>query len=329
MPSRSDKRNTQQGYIQAFALVLILLLSASGLAFLNKSLTERKTSANFRNGLLAQYLAEAGIQYARAWLIANGTPTASSSLPPLQLAPNSVCHIRFRHGSFQTHKVSSLASVGSSQKRMSAVICRTDAYDCALCAEICVFPGAHIQGTIRSYETANAQHDGLLPQIVFNTVNRSPLPDHPQYRLDGGDYFHKGDLTLCDGSITGSGTLLIDGSLYCEKTASIDGNIVIMTTKSIVIRHRGDKVSSNRALLIANDNIEIHCSGDSSSDVFQFMGALIAGNTVSIDGNVYINYDGSMVENFRNNGKLPIVSAEQSVLNNWTDRKQDETKGAT
>lgn len=54
----------EQGAVTLFGMIMIMLLSAMGATLLTLSKTNLEIAVNHRDGIAAQYLAEAGVQYA-------------------------------------------------------------------------------------------------------------------------------------------------------------------------------------------------------------------------------------------------------------------------
>ena len=54
----------EQGAVTLFGIIMIMLLSAMGATLLALSKTDIEIASNHRDGIAAQYLAEAGVQYA-------------------------------------------------------------------------------------------------------------------------------------------------------------------------------------------------------------------------------------------------------------------------
>ncbi len=71
--SMKKKLGSQRGSVAILSLILILLLGSLGSFLLMSSTTELKIATNERDGITAQYLAEAGIQWTIVKLKTNPT----------------------------------------------------------------------------------------------------------------------------------------------------------------------------------------------------------------------------------------------------------------
>lgn len=123
--------NAQQGSAGISALLFMLLLGILGSAFVAMSSTELLTAVNFRDGVAAQYLAEAGVQDALVKLktnnngIADNTKTTSVSLPTFTKNQNSPtegsCKVTIT-GNGDQRTITSISTVNKAKRQLVVTV---------------------------------------------------------------------------------------------------------------------------------------------------------------------------------------------------------------
>ncbi|KYZ77075.1 hypothetical protein AXX12_02765 [Anaerosporomusa subterranea] len=326
---RFFKINKQAGSAGILALVILALLGVVGAGMVRRTSTEVDMSANYRNGVAAQYLAESGAREAiakltqdAAFVAATRDKTANWTSPVIGSDATSGTYRVTVVGSGNNWTISSTGTVGLANRMVyftislassiysSAVFCGPDfiaEQNTHITGSIGTNGNATfgqnsvVSGVVSAHGTVTTQQNSSVPKtegvplvdIPIFTIpwdnNSSTLPA-PSWPLSGGNYFVNGSLVL------GQNT-----------TYSGNGASTIFVKDSIVI---GQNVTlSGNIKLIALKDITIEQNMDISGGV-----ALLAGRDIKVGQNFGKQSDST----------IPVLLAAQGTI----DVEQNFGKGS-
>ncbi|MPM29712.1 hypothetical protein SDC9_76252 [bioreactor metagenome] len=303
--------NTQQGSAGIYALLCMILLTIIGGAFITMTSTEVLTAANYRDGVAAQYLAEAGVQDAIVKLktndngIVDSTKTQLKKFPTVIKNDNSATQGMYSVTIIGNGNLRTITSTGTvnSAKRQLIVTVQLGSQD----ESDSVFKYAAFSGnkmTINSGATINGDVGTWHPDITQNggTINGNidlkvrqdkKFKDFPSFKsndYDGGVplgpnlerknyslsgvYYVNGNLNMNGATLTA--TPGSSATIFVNSGTSLGGNIIGDIT---IVANGGINVNSGGRF----DNVKIYANGDMTID------SSITNALVMSTGSIYVN----------------------------------------
>ncbi|WP_371371395.1 hypothetical protein [Sporomusa aerivorans] len=311
--------NQEQGSAGILALINMAVLLVLGGTFITLSVTELDISREYRNGIAAQYLAEAGVQWAIVKLKAkHDYVTASGGSFKSQLknagTPTAGIFAVEITGLWNTYKIKSSGIVGDSEKtaaRRLAVLAVTPlgvyAFPAYSDSSVNINDGSRVlQGLACSRGPVTAKNEsvqgGVRPnQKNFNFPNStyidySASPSLPNLISSGeavsglaGIYYVNGDFTVGGSLVTAANslaTIYANGKVIINRDAHITGKLRIISAKEIEVNG-----NINSAILIAcgtGNSLITHSA--------KIYGSIISRGNLIIDGSV--TYDQEVIKAF-------------------------------
>ncbi|MGI6091436.1 MAG: hypothetical protein GX348_04625 [Veillonellaceae bacterium] len=349
----STKLNTQQGSVSILALLAMMLLLALGGTMLSVSSAEVRTAASFRDGVAAQYAAEAGAKKALLALSTNnGTlPETIHNQPLGPGIPGTYTVTVEKQGINRV--ITATGTVGNASRQVIMEIAPETVYDFAAYSDKDMTLGLNIiNGSVGSNQDINftaltrvngdaIAHGRVRLHTGFNDIRGRimdsksesappylPLPtfireDYKNGERLPGSWFSSikldNKIYYHDDNISfGASTISGPGIIYATGNitigfATIKNNVILISEKDIIVPALA---SINNTALVARENIEIWIS--------DFNGSAVAGGTIFAPVNFMAHPPAKSNYNVTKNPyipKPPLWVPERVKVGYWNNLK--------
>ena len=316
----------ERGSVAIMAIIVMTLLLVLGGAYITLSSTEVDISTDYRNGVAAQYLAEAGVQEAIVKLktetdfvtkTGNTTGITTTSATQNEGTPTAGSYKVTVTGSGTTRTITSTGTVGSGRtaaKRQiilnvmppSSGASGIYSYPVYSATSVIINGGARVElgsaGSSGSVGNNGYVEGGIQPNKSysfpdFSGINYSSSPQLPQ-NINGGEkltnlsgiYYVNSAFNISGDLISATNstvTIYVKGNVNVNGGAHINGNFRIIANGDIDVN--GD---INKGILIANGTYnDSHVNGGA-----HIYGSVITKGKLLINGTV--TYDEGLIEAF-------------------------------
>lgn len=307
--------NQEQGSASILAVIVMTLLLVLGGAFILLSSTEADISRDYRNGVAAQYLAEAGVQWAIVKLktepsfvnsTGNNTGITTTSAVQNEGTTTAGTYTVKVAGTGTTRTITSTGAVGNglTAAKRQVILNVTPAgvygYPVYSATEVTVNGGGKVYlGGVGSQGTvSNAGYIEGMPNpyqsYVFPTFKESDysssttLPgninDKESRTNLSGTYYVDSDFNV-SGELSAAGnspvTIFVKGKVQINGNGRISGNFKIIATGDVDVNGY-----VNKAIFIAGGTAESHVNGGGT-----MYGSMIAKGKIIINGTVSYSED--------------------------------------
>lgn len=326
----------QKGSAGVSALLFMLLLSVIGGAFVAITSTEVLTAANFRDGVAAQYLAEAGIQHALVKLKKDedgfvsktntttvGTVNTISSEIKNSASATAGSYKVTVTGSGTTRTITSIATVNKAKRQLIVTVKLGDTglipanlskYAIFSDQGIDVNGQGYIQGPAGARGDIDLKGKGWIdPNDRFTNVLDASVPifsgiDYTKNPLNinayslSGTYFVNGDLNLNTTLTTPQGQktiIYVNGDVHITGQGDLNGKFLIIATGII---HLDSNKGSIQGIFISTSASESHINNG------ELNGSIFAHGPLAVGGTIIYNAD--LINSFiqGSSGGLSITS---------------------
>lgn len=316
----------EQGSASIVAIIVMTLLIALGGAFITLSSTEVEISKDYRNGVAAQYLAEAGVHWAIVKLktdavfvtsTGNATGVTVTSATKNTGTPTAGNYIVKVAGSGTTRTITSTGIVGTGRtaaKRQSILNVTPPitgasgiySFPVYSATAVTIDSGGRVEcgsagsnGSIQNngYVQGGTKPNERYPFPDFSNINCGSLPQLPQSidqnesctNLAGSYYVNSSfDINGVLASATNAAvTIYVNGNVYIKADARINGNFMIIANGDIELNG-----NVNKGILIANGSYNAsHVNGGA-----HLHGSVITKGPLLV--NSIVTYDSEIIEAF-------------------------------
>lgn len=327
----------EKGSVGMLSIVTMVLLGVVGTAYILLSSSEFSSAASYRNGVAAQFLAEAGARRAiveldkdNSWMgvsnerLGNGITEGSYKVEVTSTGPNCTIASTGMVGNATRKMVLRLTLFSSvfsyplfSHSNMN--IGNSDVYGSVRSnGTINLNNGAHItkdviaQGDVTGKQNATVggqilAHQTALPVPVYNKADFSSatvissVDNHETLTLAEDRYYSNGEFKI-NGNLVGNATIYVAGNVLIENGAEISGSIRMIAEGDINSK-QGAKVDSGIFFSKQNINFEENSI---------FTGSAAASGTINISNNATITWNKDVVTYFGlGDSSAPLI------INSW------------
>lgn len=291
-----ERNYGHKGSAGIMALIVLPLLMALGTALVILTSSESNISANFRDGIAAQYLAEAGVQHAIVKLKTDTSFVTATQVSTIAAA-NTLNSSAAKNsgatagtytvtvtGSGNVRKIISIGTVNKAKRQVVVNITlpsgnSNEIYNYAIYSgsTFTINSGATVNGSVGTQPGSFINNGGTITkQVVVNKTETLPtIPvsfESSQYRgwstalsctpnsgnnAVSGNYFVNGDLNLNSGvNLVGPSGNSDPAVIYVKGGTNIGGNI---TGNITIIANGGVNINSG---ITVNGNVKIYANGD-------------------------------------------------------------------
>jgi len=293
----------QKGSAGVLAVIMSALLLLVGGGYLAIAKTERATAASYRDGIAAQYLAEAGLQDAVAQLKADtagtgirdasksatGTPSVVSGI--INSGPTSGTYSwtvkKSAADTDRTRTVTSVGAVGSSKRTIIATVTLGGgvfSYMAYGGGDMSADNNANIKGDIGSNKTVfvknNANIDGnVSAHETISTQNNSHITGT---QTEGADSI---TIPTFSGSNYASAETLAGGTTWSAGVYKVMGDLTLANNTQISVT--GDVTIYVAGKVTVNNNSLVNMAGTAVANPAGRL-VILAEDTITIENNAYL-----------------------------------------
>lgn len=323
----SDNR----GSVGMLSIIIMLVLGVLGASFIAVSSSEVNTSAGYRDGIIAQNLAEAGVNHAIVVLL-NNNGTWPGDIPWTLLGSGDYkVHV---NPSGSNREIQATGRVGNVTRRVdfTLTITTSNPQQQNSVYSNAIFSGSNmnlnnnaiVNGSVRSNSIVNLNNNARVTidvvassnvtrgnnSVVGGTVTtNAPAVEVPAYNRDNyssaqsiSNIDQKKTISLNGGvyyrdggwTVENGATITGTGTIYIAGNVIFENNVTI--TGNVMIIAEGDinfhnNVSVNRGVLFSKQNINL----DNNDKV---RGSVVATGVINLNNNAIVTYDQTVLQQF-------------------------------